>query len=276
MSTRVGNQVISRYEGDGLLGQMVAELERLARAKREEERWADRLMAEAFAADERQLADYHRSVELIFRASMENAGYHRHSRGEWRMGRPKKTELKTTAAAPVPAKDPRDFTHKEMVDIVHRAGKNDKTVLPELRKLLDSSWREIILDFAGDPATILSNRYRNRFVGSDGGLAMSHAMEARLEQLAKSLTPPDATPLEKLLVSRVVTCWMAVHEAEYLETNGLSQNTPRACEILMRRVERAHNRFLSSVKALATVRKLSAVPTTVSMSRTETVTVETV
>jgi hypothetical protein len=73
------------------------------------------------------------------------------------------------------------------------------------------------------------------------------------EELGEAAAPP----LERLLVRRVVLCWLACHQAE-VERVGLLQG--QASEVLRaaaeRRVDRAHARLLASAKTLATVHRL--------------------
>jgi hypothetical protein len=61
-----------------------------------------------------------------------------------------------------------------------------------------------------------------------------------------------------VLVERVVACWLQVQDADvrYAQAKNLSVTWG---ECYQRRMDRAHRRYLSAVKALALVRKL-AVP----------------
>jgi hypothetical protein len=67
-----------------------------------------------------------------------------------------------------------------------------------------------------------------------------------------------ASPLEKLLIQRVVLCWLACHAAEVERAERLQSGTSELLKAADKRVDRAHTRFLSATKALASVRKLLA------------------
>ena len=89
------------------------------------------------------------------------------------------------------------------------------------------------------------------------GLAGAEAVAAHLAKMREELGEAAAPPLERLLVRRVVLCWLACLQAE-VERVGLLQGN--AAEVLRaaadRRVYRAHVRLLASAKSLATVHRL--------------------
>ena len=72
------------------------------------------------------------------------------------------------------------------------------------------------------------------------------------------LAGPNPTPIERLLVERVVACWLQVQDADvrYAQAKDLSLKWYEYCQ---RRMNHSHKRYLSAVKTLALVRKL-AVP----------------
>src|SRR5262245_66143189 len=79
-----------------------------------------------------------------------------------------------------------------------------------------------------------------------------------MELLRAELAGANPTPIERLLVERIVACWLQVQDADarYAQAKNLSLAWG---EYYQRRMDRAHRRYLSAVKALALVRKL-AVP----------------
>jgi hypothetical protein len=46
------------------------------------------------------------------------------------------------------------------------------------------------------------------------GLLDTPSLQKRLAQLQAELEGPEATPLERLLVERVLLCWLQVHHAD--------------------------------------------------------------
>ena len=69
---------------------------------------------------------------------------------------------------------------------------------------------------------------------------------------------PAPTPIERLLAERAAICWWLVHRFEYYDADA-GDRSIRQAEFNQRRIDAAHNRFLSALRTLATVRKL-AVP----------------
>jgi hypothetical protein len=78
------------------------------------------------------------------------------------------------------------------------------------------------------------------------------------------LAGPDPTPLESLLVQRVLICWLRLHLAEF---NAGTCGTDSTTEAFQRQLERANRLYLSSVKMLATVRRM-ALPLRVDLNLT--------
>ncbi|HEY7092612.1 MAG TPA: hypothetical protein VH393_05505, partial [Ktedonobacterales bacterium] len=76
------------------------------------------------------------------------------------------------------------------------------------------------------------------------------------------LTEARGLPLERLLIERIVTCWLAVELAEADSSHWEAQrlhNLPAQLKIgeyMAHRRDQAHKRFLSAVAALAQMRRL--------------------
>ena len=72
------------------------------------------------------------------------------------------------------------------------------------------------------------------------------------------LAGPAPSPLEALLVERVVACWLAVsyYEGNYHQNlrDGMSLTQSMYHQ---KRITLAHNRYLSAIKTLAQVRRLA-------------------
>jgi hypothetical protein len=86
-------------------------------------------------------------------------------------------------------------------------------------------------------------------------LMLHESTRRKAEQLRAELAGPAPSPLERLLVERVVACWLQTNYADaayaQLKGNGQVQHTAA-----LRRQNSAQQRYLQAVKALATVRKL--------------------
>jgi hypothetical protein len=138
-----------------------------------------------------------------------------------------------------------------MLTLMQRAMDGDATVMPRVRELLKDPGS---VDTFGDLARLVQRMLRTRLFPRD--LLYGEALARKLDQLRAELTEPGATPLERLLVERVVTCWLHLHHLELV----YAVRQEMALEVGMyfqKCIDRAHKRYLSAVKALVVVRKLA-------------------
>jgi hypothetical protein len=145
----------------------------------------------------------------------------------------------------------------EATGLLRRAREGDRSCLPELRALLGDPGRgEELLEACGSPARWLEGELVRQAAGDD--LAVREAAGRKLAGVREELAGPGATAIERLLAERAAVCWFLVHryEGHYAGAEGLSI---RQAEFHQGRIDRAHRRFLSALRALAAVRKL-AVP----------------
>jgi hypothetical protein len=127
--------------------------------------------------------------------------------------------------------------------------------MPELRALFDGAeakWVELLV---GDMAEVAERALIEKAAGKD--LAFQEAVRRRLAARRRELAGPGASPLEAILVERLVICWLAVYlyEAVYARLHG--SLTIAEDEFHQRRIDAAHRRFLTATRALGTVRKLA-------------------
>jgi hypothetical protein len=87
-------------------------------------------------------------------------------------------------------------------------------------------------------------------------IVFREALLKKCEHLRNEVAGPNPSPVERLLVERVVACWSYLYYLELVygqnSTFGLSQGLYQ-----QKVLDRAHGRFLSAVKALADVRRLA-------------------
>ena len=78
---------------------------------------------------------------------------------------------------------------------------------------------------------------------------------------AAKLAGANPSPIETVLADTAATCWFAyrMHEAQYAATVVSDGMSLAQSEHAQRRIDRAHRRMLSTLKTLASVRRL-AVP----------------
>jgi len=85
-------------------------------------------------------------------------------------------------------------------------------------------------------------------------LLIKKVIEHQITEMRTALLGTDPSPLERLLVERLVLDWVAVHQAD-LVLYQHEGSTQRA-EYLLTRADRAEQRMMRAAKALATVRRL--------------------
>jgi len=176
------------------------------------------------------------------RGSLMLAEYYRHHRGEWRKrgGKSKKQASKA-------------LQKRETSDIfalVRRAEAGDKAAMTALRPLMNQvpgAW-----EMAGNLAIRAENARVNVAAGTDE--ILREALTRKLAALREELG--GGTPLEHLLVERVVACWLNVYYSDALYAKRLNDLTWAQSEYFQRRQERAHRQYLLSIRTLEQVRRL--------------------
>src|SRR5262245_17308435 len=90
-SVRVGGRVRTLYFGGGAAGEFAAAVDQLAKLERLEERERLRAYLGRERRAEEALDRLGEAARLLAHAALLAAGYHQHSRGEWRKRRVRKT-----------------------------------------------------------------------------------------------------------------------------------------------------------------------------------------
>jgi hypothetical protein len=97
--------------------------------------------------------------------------------------------------------------------------------------------------------------------GRKGDEKTKATLREDISDVAAKLAGPTPSPVERVLADTAATCWFAyrLHEAQYADNVTSEGMSFAQSEHAQRRMDRAHRRFLSTIKTLATVRRL-AVP----------------
>jgi hypothetical protein len=155
----------------------------------------------------------------------------------------------TATPAPAGPKKPDD-----LLVLAQRAQKGDKTALPALRELLKDP--ALVDALGGDLARLAQQTLVDKFTGQN--LLFQETLRCKLDLLRAELSGSNPTPLERLLVERVISCWLYLHHVEMRccpkESTSLAVGS-----YLERSLSAAQKRYLAAIKTLALVRKL-AVP----------------
>jgi hypothetical protein len=135
--------------------------------------------------------------------------------------------------------------------LVKRAEQGDESALPTLRAALDANpW---IWERYGDLSRQSQAAWLQLIAGQN--LLLLESVERKAEQLWAELAGPGPSPLERLLVERVIACWLQVQYADAAYAQ-LQAPSPGQHTAALKRQAGSHQRYLHSIKTLATVRKL--------------------
>jgi hypothetical protein len=133
-----------------------------------------------------------------------------------------------------------------------RAEEGDKAALRVVREHLTPDVWQQIGDLAGHGRQIWIE------LVTSGNRVLEEGTRRRLAALGAELAGPEPTPLERLLVERVLATWLQVQHAEWTYAN-LFADGGRPFEQhthAQKRLDRAHFRHLAAVRSLAVVRRL--------------------
>lgn len=169
---------------------------------------------------------------------------------------PKNGEREGEGVSKEPEELANGMSHREVLDelkgLVFRAHDGDETAVPGLRKLLKEA-PALARKFV-DPADQVELKMLAAYAGED--LLLKEAMPVALKSMREELAGPDPSPLERLLVERVVATWFQLQYFEALHVQGFGQSMSLAqSDHAQKRVDRAQGRHLAAVKTLAQVRK---------------------
>jgi hypothetical protein len=96
----------------------------------------------------------------------------------------------------------------------------------------------------------------NKFSGKN--LLYKESLTRKLDLLRDELAGKSPTPLECLLVERIVACWLHLHHLEVIYAGKESMSLELG-NYYQRSISSAQKRYLAAIKTLALVRKM-AVP----------------
>ena len=145
-------------------------------------------------------------------------------------------------------------TIDKLRELVKKAEKGTKKAVPEIREILREhpqlSWK--LVD--------LSRMTEGIFIGrmsKDEDLASKETMKRQLACMREEVAGDNPSPLERLLAERVAATWLQVQLFEGVYASSMSKNMTLAqADYHQRRIDKAHNRYLSAIRALAQIRKM--------------------
>jgi len=193
----------------------------------------------------------------VSQAHMESQGYWQHARGQWRKRRtPKRREggsmdLKATSKSI--AKTSTSLTVADRSNLMQRACAGDRNAARDFFDSANSPEAQMeLVDVIAD----YGQRAREQmlsFCAEKPGAFTIEATDRKLQAMREELCGVSPSPSERLLIERILSCWLQLHQ---IERAMHSQENFRHVEFLDKCLERAHKRYLASIKVLAQVRKL--------------------
>jgi hypothetical protein len=131
---------------------------------------------------------------------------------------------------------------------VDKANGGDRAALADLRRFLDG--HPEVWQICGDLGRCAERAWLELLVA---GALGTESVERHIEQLRANLAGPSATPVEQLLVDRVIVCYLSLHHAE-LASARPGPSSPVQASIRMKRCECAQRRYLAALRMLALLR----------------------
>jgi hypothetical protein len=144
-----------------------------------------------------------------------------------------------------------DLQNEHLDELVRRARTGDVEACRALREILDHT--PGLWDFVGDLAFQAEQRWLDFIAGDDS--LFRDALARKVSAMKTELTGTSSSPLEKLLVGRIIATWLQSHQADasYAQAQGLSL---KQAAFAQQRMDAAHRRHLTAIAALTTVRRL--------------------
>ena len=140
----------------------------------------------------------------------------------------------------------------ELQGYIAKAQEGDEEALSKIRQVLKEAPRlaQIFMDLAD----VFESSLVKRVAGNDP--LTQEVISPQLEIMRKELAGPNVSPLERLLAERIVACWLQLQYADAIYAEKMDNLTMAQSEYHQRKLDRLHRRYLSSIKALAQIRKL--------------------
>jgi hypothetical protein len=154
-----------------------------------------------------------------------------------------------------PKKKLTDEERKRLTTLTNKAQKGDRKALAEASQTLTEHqlWHVV-----GDMGRYAQDAWLDA-AASNNPLAR-RALEEQLRELRNGLRDAGDSPLERVLIDRLVACWLQANYADWQHGEKLKKGSYSFAEgrYNEERQDRAHRRLLQAAKTLATVRRLLA------------------
>lgn len=276
-SKRIGDRVTRQYIGRGARCEGMVQMEALQRKEKAEQRRAQREERDRMEALDSKVKTFCAQVTGIKRLVLQSYGYRQHARGQWRkqhmtqriesgedyLGPPHFDEVASDAVQS-------DKIEPHRVDL--GKAKLDESVVSRLLLLLETvntdeaARSEFFKILTEHGVTADVTRLQNCEAHLEKSLVdafyprddvfLRENQERGLAAMRQELAGDHASPLERLLVSSIVMCWLHLQLCDKKMTEQYDFMPLALAAYQHKRFDQAHKRYISSIKALAEVRKL--------------------
>ena len=144
-----------------------------------------------------------------------------------------------------------DSAIADLQALVAQARAGDVEVLPALRQMLASQpqiWQQCA-DLGGNEL----RRWIERL--SQGDPLAEESLLLKIQEMKIEVGGCAPTPLDALLVDRILVCWLQLQQADGLASQ-IDGMLPKLATLILRRQKHAHRQFLTAVQTLAIVWRL--------------------
>jgi len=139
----------------------------------------------------------------------------------------------------------------KLMALIDRAQDGDEDALPALRKVLDEAPRIArFVDLARNVERSIVKKM------SDDDVFTQEAIPRNLKAMREEIAGENPSPLERLLAERITVCWLELQYFQAIYSQNMSKLTITQSDYHQRRIDKAHRRYLSSIKTLAQIRKM--------------------
>lgn len=163
----------------------------------------------------------------------------------------------TSKSKPLPqVEDPAELANlaenkNKLMDVIDMAQDGDEEALALLKRVLDEAPRLArIINLAKDVERGIVEK-----IASDDVFAQE-TLPRNLKVMRQEIAGENPSPLERLLAERISACWLELQYFQAIYTQNLGNMTIPQGDYHQRRIDRAHRRYLSSIKTLAQIRKM--------------------
>jgi len=140
-------------------------------------------------------------------------------------------------------------------EVVRRGMAGDQSMLPAVRELL----RQMpdLIEQVGNLAAVARGELLRH--SSRGNLVLREAEETFMAKLGDEIGGEAPSPLERLLVERILMCWLHVQIAERRYAQAKDKPLMKVA-FYEKLLDKAQRRYLAAIKSLAQVRRLELLP----------------